>query len=291
MKIVNKRKKKLRLRLWVIIVCFFLFFFFLIYGGFKLYLWWDEGKKLASLEKEISNLTEVVEKEIPIQEIEKLEEEEKNNTSKKESDYFYYMKVPFLEVDFTKLKEKNSDTVGYIRVNGTNINYPIVYSGDNSYYLTHAFDRSKNYAGWVFLDQENNLDNLSDNTVIYGHGRLDMTVFGSLKNALTKEWQEKKENYSIQISTLNYNYVFQIFSIYTIPAESYYIQTSFSFLEEKQAWLTTMKERNQAIQTSDVTTSDSILTLSTCKDNNGTRIVVHAKLIKKEQRGMIFEEN
>ena len=55
-----------------------------------------------------------------------------------------------------------------------------------------SFDKKKNYAGWVFIDYRNNIDNLSVNTVIYGHGREDKTVFGSLQNALNKKWQENK---------------------------------------------------------------------------------------------------
>ena len=68
----------------------------------------------------------------------------------------------------------------------TNINYPVVQTNDNEYYLGRAFDKSKNDAGWVFMDYRNDVNNLSDNTIIYGHGRLDKTVFGSLKNALKK---------------------------------------------------------------------------------------------------------
>ena len=61
-----------------------------------------------------------------------------------------------IDVDFTELKQTNSDVIGWIQVNGTNINYPFVQTNDNSYYLTHAFNKSYNDAGWVFLDYRNN---------------------------------------------------------------------------------------------------------------------------------------
>ena len=76
--------------------------------------------------------------------------------------------------------------------------------------------------------------------------------------------------------------MFQIFSIYTIEKESYYIETDFTTIEEKETWLNTMQSRNQSIKTTSVTTSDKILTLSTCENAYGGRIVVQAKLIKRQ---------
>ena len=166
----------------------------------------------------------------------------------------------------------------------SNINYPIVQTTNNEYYLTHAFDKSYNSAGWVFMDYENLINFQSDNTIIYGHGRLDKTVFGSLKNALDKTWQGNLENYVIWISTPNENLVYQIFSIYTIDKESYYIKSSFSSTKEKQDWIKTMKSRNITNQYTPVDENDKILTLSTCLNNNGGRIVVQAKLIKVQKR-------
>lgn len=86
-----------------------------------------------------------------------------------------------INVDFNELKKFNSNTKGWIQVNGTNINYPFVQAKDNKFYLTHSFDKSYNSAGWVFLDYRNNINELSKNTIIYAHGRLDTTMFGSLK--------------------------------------------------------------------------------------------------------------
>ena len=76
--------------------------------------------------------------------------------------------------------------------------------------------------------------------------------------------------------------MFQIFSIYTIEKESYYIETNFGTEKDKETWLNTMQSRNQSIKTTSVTTSDKILTLSTCENAYGGRIVVQAKLIKRQ---------
>ena len=64
-----------------------------------------------------------------------------------------------IDVDIEKLIEQNDDTVGWINVNNTNINYPFMQTNDNKYYLTHAFDKSWNDAGWLFLDYRNNINN------------------------------------------------------------------------------------------------------------------------------------
>ena len=60
----------------------------------------------------------------------------------------------------TKLKRINSDTVGWIEVESTNIGYPIVQTTDNNYYLTHSFDKASNDAGWVFMDYRNSSDGI-----------------------------------------------------------------------------------------------------------------------------------
>lgn len=232
--------------------------------------------------QEINNLEEKIEEIVEITEIEE-EGEIINPPVEKESDYWYYIKVPFQDLDFTKLLEQNKDTVGFIHVRNTNINYPIVKTTNNEYYLNHAFDKSYNEAGWVYMDYRNN--NFDDfNTIIYGHGRLNKTVFGSLKNTLDKNWQTDKDNYILTISTPQKNSVYQIFSIYTIKAESYYIKTEFNSDNEKEIWIEEMNNRNISLMYSPANINDKIITLSTCLNNNDERIVVHAKLIKLQNK-------
>ena len=182
------------------------------------------------------------------------------------------------------VKKKNSDTVGFIKVNGTNVNYPIVQSNNNSYYLKHAFDKTPNSAGWVFADYRNNMINFDKNTVIYGHSRSNQTVFGSLKKVLNKSWYSNKDNHIIKLSTPTENTLWQIVSIYTIAPESYYITTKFSE-SQFQTFIKTIKERSQIQFSGTINENDKILTLSTCEDVAGTRrLVIHAKLIKLDKR-------
>ena len=110
-----------------------------------------------------------------------------------------------LDVDFTELEKINKDVKGWIQVNGTNINYPFVQTSNNDYYLTHSFNRDYNSAGWIFMDYRNNINNLDKNTILYGHSRLDKTMFGSQKNLLKSDWYKDKNNHIIKLSTNNTN--------------------------------------------------------------------------------------
>ena len=186
-----------------------------------------------------------------------------------------------LYVNFKKLKKENPDTVAWIKVNGTNIDYPVVQRADNQYYLYHSFDNSFNYAGWIFSDYRNNLNSLNKNSVIYGHGRLDGSMFGSLKNVFDESWLKEKNNNVIFLVTEEAKYTWEIFSTYSIKSESYYIITDFNNKEEYQEWLNTVKKRSSYDFKKKVTTKDKVLTLSTCKNDHGDRIAVHAKLINK----------
>lgn len=199
------------------------------------------------------------------------------------SDYFAYWKVPFLSVDFTNLLAKNKDTVAFINVEGTNINYPVVQADDNDYYLKHSFDGKKNQAGWVFADYRNSFTELDKNTILYGHGRLDYTIFGSLKKVLLPSWQQNEENHVIRMSTPTLNTTWQVFSTYTIKEESYYLMTEFYQDHIYQKFLDTLKSRSNYDYGVTLSSTDKILTLSTCNEA-GDRIVLHAKLIKQESR-------
>lgn len=290
----NSKRKQTKVGLYFLVIAFVFFLMATIVSFCQIIFWYNDGKNIKQLEEDIDNIVDIVEKPDAedndvnnnVTEEENKDEvvEEKPQEEIEPNDYYKYIYVPFMQVDFTELLKRNSDTVGYIKVNNTNINYPVVKGRDNSYYLEHAFDKSSNGAGWIFLDYRNDLDNLSDNTIIYGHARLENTMLGTLRKALEKDWQRNSENKFIKISTPKYNYVFEIFSIYTIQMESYYIRTTFYGEEQKQEWIDTMKERNTSIFNTDVNVNDHFLTLSTCNNNSGQRLVVQAKLIKTDKR-------
>lgn len=200
----------------------------------------------------------------------------------KENPYWDYIKMNMIDINFDNLKKINSDVVGWIKVNGTNINYPFVQSKDNKYYLTHSFNKSYNNAGWVFLDYRNNNIN-NRNTIIYAHGRTDKTMFGTLRKVLNNGWINNTNNYVIKISTEKENSLWQIFSIYHIPTTNDYLQTEFKDEREYQSFLNILKNRSNHNFNTSITSNDTILTLSTCY-NDSEKMVVHAKLIKKQKK-------
>ncbi len=92
-----------------------------------------------------------------------------------------------IDINFSELKKINSDTVGYLEVPMANIKYVVVKGKDNSYYLTHNFNKDHNRAGWIFMDYKNRVDGNDNNIVIYGHDTSDGSVFGSLSKLLDKK--------------------------------------------------------------------------------------------------------
>lgn len=247
--------------------------------------WFVQGVSINNLSNSLNEDAPIVQVEDgTLYNVEMPDLEEKEEYSNKKSMYWQYLNTPLSSVDFTELVKQNKDTVGWLIVNNTNVNYPVVQTSNNDYYLKHAFDKSSNSAGWVYADFRNDFNNLSKNTVIYAHGRKDKVMFGSLTNTLDSKWYKNQENQIIQLSTKKYNTMWQIISIYKIKAESYYITTDFSSDESFTKFIKTMKDRSIYDFGIDVSKDDKLLTLSTCYNDNGIRLVVQAKLVKFQKR-------
>ena len=181
------------------------------------------------------------------------------------------------KIDFAKLKQKNSDAIAWIKVNGTDIDFPVVKGTDNSYYLTHNFDKEKNKAGWIFADYRNKFDGTDKNIIIYGHNMKNGSMFASLKDVIKEEWYNNENNKYIALITENENCKYQVFSVYQIETEEYYLQTNISNFKE---FVEKIKGRSKKDFNVDIKETDSILTLSTCADNTKYRVVLHAVKIK-----------
>lgn len=182
---------------------------------------------------------------------------------------------------FSTLQEINKDTIGWLTVNNTRIDYPVVQAKDNDYYLRRDYYQNKNRHGWIFMDYRNNPDELNENTIIYGHNLANQTMFGTLRYALNSYWYKKSANQIITFNTPNENMKFQIFSIYTIPTTNDYLDITFPTTDAYQAYIDLVKGRSIYDFNIEVATDDKILTLSTCANGNDKRLVIHAKLIKE----------
>ena len=273
---MNKKKRKLKWKNIKIILIATALIITLIISIFNIVKWKMDSNKIN---EEITNIQEDIDVD-EVEDTENTEIIEPVEEPHKENPYWDYINMNMINVDFNVLKRTNSDVVGWVKVNGTNINYPFVQANDNKYYLTHSFNKSYNAAGWVFLDYRNNNTN-NKNTIIYAHGRTDKTMFGTLRKVLNNGWLNNTDNFVIKISTETENSLWQIFSVYHIPTTSDYLKTDFNDDTEYQNFLAMIKNRSSYNFNTNVTSTDNILTLSTCYNNN-EKMVIHAKLIKKK---------
>ena len=243
---------------------------------FKIIEWKVDSNRTKDQEEEISNIAEVEEKDDDT----KTEVVKQKEPDPKTGPYWDYIKMKLIDVDFSELAKKNPDTVSWISVSGTNINYPVVQTSNNDFYLNHTFDRSYNQAGWVFADFRNSVDGNDKNMIFYAHGRVDGTMFGTLRNALSNGWLNNTSNFTVRTSNARENALWQVFSVYHIPTTSDYIQTSFYSDQEFQKFTNKLMKRSAFNFHTNVTGTDHILTLSTCYSDT-ERVVLHAKLIKR----------
>lgn len=192
-------------------------------------------------------------------------------------------KEEVFSVDFNKLKETNEDVVGWIIYNNNKINYPIVQTSNNTYYLTHLIDRTYNQNGSIFLDYRNNSFD-DKNTVIFGHSTFDGTMFGSIIDMFNSSsfFENEENNYITILTPNNETNKYKIFSYYIIEKEEYYIKTQFSSDLEFQRFIDIMKQRSYKDFNVEVNSDNKIITLSTCygTGNTAKRQVVQAVLMK-----------
>lgn len=232
-------------------ILFLIFLVLFIYSGIKVIRYLIDAKKNQNL---IENMAEFI----------FIDNENKDNIDK-------------YNVDFESLKQKNSDTIAWIKVNGTNIEYPVVKTTNNDYYLTHNFNKEYNSSGWIFADYKNKLDGTDKNLVIYGHNMRDDSMFGSLKKVINEDWYNNEDNRYITLITEGQTQIYEVFSVYQIEKEDYYIQTNFNNEIEFSKFVETLKQRSKKDFNINVSGEDNILTLSTCANNNKYRVVLHAK--------------
>ena len=270
------KKRRIRWKNVILLFVFILFLIIFIYSLIQVVKWNFDSKKTKDEISEINETTMI--KEIEDNDNTEILGEEDMDES---NPYWDYIKMNLIDVDFNDLKIKNKNTVGWINVNGTNINYPYVQYKDNNYYLTHSFDNSYSDAGWVYLDYRNNPSSFDKNNIIYAHGRMDKTMFGSLRKILTNGWLDDINNYVVRMSNERENTLWQVFSVYRIPTTNDYIKVSFNNDEEYSNFIDLIVNRSQYDFNTYVGIKDKILTLSTCY-NDDEKVVLHAKLIKRE---------
>lgn len=174
------------------------------------------------------------------------------------------------------LKEKNSDTVAWIDIPGTVIDYPVMQASDNKYYLRKTFSREYNILGSIFADYKNSPNFDDQNTVLYGHNMKDGSMFYDI--ILLKNQDFYDLHNKIIVSLDNRILEYTIFSVYEVNKDYDYRSPNYSS-EAFKKLLTEFKTKS--VISSDITPApqDRILTLSTCSYSfNNARLVAHAVL-------------
>ncbi len=232
---------------------------------------------LENILKEAEEFVDTNENETDVDYIDVVDNTE--TTTKKKSNYVSSYYTNFEQV-FETLLKKNNDTVGWIQINNTKVNYPVVQADSNSYYLNRDYFKKKNSMGWIFMDYRNNIENLDRNTIIYGHNIKQGIMFGTIKNMMNKSWYSNANNQLITFNTLNKNMKWKIFSLYQINETEDYLKTEFESDDDYMNFLNMLKNRSKNNFNVELTPESKILTLSTCFSHT-TRHVVHAVLVEE----------
>lgn len=248
-------KKVIKIILLVICLCVFIF------SAYNIYKYLSE----ENANKKLNN--ELMEKAI-------IETPNDNNDNTQENEDI----LP-ISVDFSVLKQENEDIVGWLYLEDSPINYPVVQSYDNDYYLRRLVNGEYNIAGSLFMDYRNDSNLEDNNTIIYGHNMKNNTMFGSLQ-------EYKNQNYYDNHKVMYYftpekNYIIELFTGYTISVESDIYDLSIidsSKLEE-------LISKSDFESNTKVTEEDKIITLSTCAyEYDGARYVVMGVLKEIEKK-------
>ena len=192
-------------------------------------------------------------------------------------------------IDWNKLKERNSDVYSWIYVPGTKVDHVVVQpskSKSDLYYMDKDLDKNYKFAGTIFSERMNNKDYSDPVTVLYGHNMINGGMFATLhKFKAPKFFKKHKKMYVYQP---NRRLTYRIYSCYTY--DDRHIMNSFDFKDAKvlkkyQKMTLNPKSMDKNVRKNTTLNADSkILTLSTCTNSaSNTRYIVQGVLIKDEQ--------
>ncbi len=200
--------------------------------------------------------------------------------------------APELTERAKKLLEQNPDTVGYITIDKTQVDNPVVQTVDNDYYLSTGFDGQEFRAGTVFMDYTDIIgpypDEWSENIVLYGHNMADNTMFGSLRR-YRQDLEFYQESPFITFSTNYADYTYVIFGLIITGGDpdSDFLYWTMEELDDKKtfdSYVNSVESKNMIDNPLDVSYGDSILTLSTCySDEDNSRFLVVARRLRENE--------
>ncbi len=185
------------------------------------------------------------------------------------------------DINFEGLYEINSDIIGWIRIEGTGIDYPVMQTKDRpNYYFRKNFYKEYSFLGTPYLAEQCDL-NSSDNLIIYGHNIRKHKMFGELENYKSEEYY--KQHKTIIIYTQEGKTEYEIVSVFKTKAHSSFEYYKYYNLQEESKFNTFINKCNElAFYNTEKTAEygDKLLTLSTCEysQKNGRLVIVAKKL-------------
>ena len=181
------------------------------------------------------------------------------------------------EIDLAALREVNPDVVGWIRIPGTEIDYPLMQGEDNQYYLERTWKGEPNAAGSIFLEQHCSADLSDFNTIIYGHRMKNGSMFAALKYYNTVEYLQEHPYVYILDDAGPHRY--EVFSAYEASVTGTTYRLAIKEDEMKQKFIDDCSGWSVIETGVEPTIRDRMLTLSTCTGRGyETRWVVQARL-------------
>lgn len=192
-------------------------------------------------------------------------------------------RIDEMRAKLTSMKESYPDLYGWIYIDGTTINYPVVQGTDNQFYLNASPTKSPLVNGSIFTDYRNNRDIMRNfNTIMYGHNLTGGGMFHDVQ-ASFYENEEKFRNSLIYVYTMDGAFVYEPFAVYATLSSYHYFRTEFATTDAFVEWANEMKS-NSVYMKDDITfsASDRIITLSTCTNNvaGDGRFALQAKLVQ-----------
>jgi len=183
--------------------------------------------------------------------------------------------------DYPALLEVNADCIGWLNIKGTEIDYPVVQTDNNSYYLNHNFQKEYAICGTLFLDQRCRVDAIGEHLIIYGHQMKDGSMFKQLMKYKNTEFCKEHEDIEFYLKDKRYQY--KVIAVYVTNINrggKYYDFIEKETRKEQIEYLQSMAV-DQVYRTEDtVQENDELLSLSTCEysSTNG-RLIVLAKRV------------
>ncbi len=268
---------------------------FLVSGGMLAYQIQEQKKNDSRLE----DLSDLVMEQL---ELDQMEESNTGSLEEKQEELLVMPKEERIHVQrqarvkaYDKIKEQNSDLVGWIKIEGTKIDYPVLQSIDSpNFYLNHDFDKKSSIYGAPYVAEECDLTDDCRNILIYGHHMKNGSMFAALDGYLEREFCEAHP--IIQFDTLkeygNYE-VAAVFSMSAVdPANPLYDWITAGTEESFTNYVTYIKQHSVYDRGIDIQWGDHLISLITCEyTHQDGRLIVVAKKVENDRKEQVENQN